>query len=170
MRVIAVNAGPRKGWNTDMLIQEAAKGAAENGAEIEFVDLFKLEKFTGCISCFGCKLGKNAGTCIHKDGLTETLEKIRSSDALIIGSPLYFGDLTASFRALYERLMFQYLTYNTENMCCNTKKIPVLLLSSGNATEEQFRDFGASAFETYKTTMSWLIGPTETLFHSTRFR
>ena len=121
MRVIAVNAGPRKGWNTDMLIQEAAKGAAENGAEIEFVDLFKLEKFTGCISCFGCKLGKNAGTCIHKDGLTETLEKIRSSDALIIGSPLYFGDLTASFRALYERLMFQYLT-SIRRICAAIQK------------------------------------------------
>jgi len=54
-RITAVNAGPRKGWNTDTLISEAAKGAESAGAKIGRFDLFRLEKYTGCISCFGCK-------------------------------------------------------------------------------------------------------------------
>ena len=60
-RIIAVNAGPRKGWNTDTLIMEAARGAESAGAEVQKFDLFRLEKYTGCISCFGCKKEKNMG-------------------------------------------------------------------------------------------------------------
>ena len=57
-RIIAVNAGPRKGWNTETLISEASKGAESAGAVVERFDLFRLEKYTGCISCFGCKKNK----------------------------------------------------------------------------------------------------------------
>jgi len=60
-KIIVVNAGPRKGWNTDTLISEAGKGAQEAGATVERFDLFRLEKYTGCISCFGCKREKNKG-------------------------------------------------------------------------------------------------------------
>ena len=52
-KIIAVNASPRKGWNTDTLVSEAARGAQEAGAVVEKFDLYRLEKFTGCISCFG---------------------------------------------------------------------------------------------------------------------
>ena len=58
-KIIAVNAGPRKGFNTDTLINEAIKGAESKGAEVVKFDLFRLERYTGCISCFGCKKEKN---------------------------------------------------------------------------------------------------------------
>ena len=51
--IIAINPSPRTGWNTGILVCEAARGAEAEGAEIEVIDLYKLEKFTGCISCFG---------------------------------------------------------------------------------------------------------------------
>jgi len=56
--LVAVNAGPRLNWNTDTLITEAVKGAESEGATVKKFDLFRLEKFTGCISCFGCKKEK----------------------------------------------------------------------------------------------------------------
>lgn len=118
-KIVVVNAGPRKGWNTDTLLSEAAKGAESAGADIISFDLFRLERYTGCISCFGCKKEKFKGHCICRDGLTPVLDAIRESDGLIIGSPNYLGNLTASFRALYERLIFQNLTYNMETPCCN---------------------------------------------------
>ncbi len=111
-KIVVVNAGPRKGWNTDLLLTEAAKGAEEAGAEIIRFDLFKLERYTGCISCFGCKRDQFKGHCVCRDGLTPVLDAIRESDGLIIGSPNYLSNVTASFRALYERLIFQNLTYN----------------------------------------------------------
>lgn len=156
-KIVVVNAGPRKGWNTDTLIAEAARGAADAGAKIECFDLFKLERYTGCISCFGCKKSKFKGRCICKDGLAPVLESIRSSDGLIIGSPNYLGELTASFRALYERLVFQYITYNAEEPCCNERPVPVLLVMTSNAPDTGY----AHLLEGYRQMLSRFVGPTE---------
>ena len=158
-KIIAVNAGPRKGWNTDILISEAVKGAEEAGAEVERFDLFRLEKFTGCISCFGCKREAWKGHCVCRDGLTPVLDAIRGADGLIIGSPNYLSQLTSSFRALYERLIFQNLTYNTETPCCNQNVIPVLLIMTSNAPDTFYTDM----MEGYRQTLSTFVGPTEVL-------
>ncbi len=158
-RIIAVNAGPRTGWNTETLISEASKGAQASGAEIERFDLYRLEKYTGCISCFGCKKEKFKGHCICRDGLTPVLDAIRSSDGLIIGSPNYLGNLTAGFRALYERLVFQNLTYNLETPCCNERPVPVLLIMTSNAVDTAYTDL----LHGYQQTLSRFVGPTEVL-------
>lgn len=156
-KIVAVNAGPRKGWNTDTLIAEAIKGAEASGAEVEKFDLFRLEKFTGCISCFGCKKERFKGHCIIKDGLTPVLDAIREADGLIIGSPNYLGELTSSFRSLYERLIFQNLTYTKENPCCNDRKIPVLLIMTSNAPEGLYKKL----LDNYRQTLNSFIGPTK---------
>ena len=124
--IVAVNAGPRKKWNTAQMLAAACEGAQEAGASVESFNLFDLEKFSGCISCFGCKLEKNLGRCVCKDGLTKVLEAIRTADGLIIGTPNYLGDGTAEYRALYERLIFQYITYKAEIKSYNDRPIPVL--------------------------------------------
>lgn len=158
-KIVVVNAGPRKGWNTDTLLTEAAKGAESAGAVVQRFDLFRLEKYTGCISCFGCKKEKFKGHCICKDGLTPVLDAIRESDGLIIGSPNYLANLTASFRALYERLVFQNLTYNLEKPSCNEHPIPVLLIMTSNAPDTMYPDL----LNGYKQAMSRFVGPTEVL-------
>ena len=158
-KIIAVNAGPRKGWNTDTLISEAIKGAESAGAEVVRFDLFRLEKYTGCISCFGCKKEKFKGHCICRDGLTPVLDAIREADGLIIGSPNYLSELTASFRAIYERLIFQNLTYNLETPCCNERFIPVLLIMTSNAPDTMYQDM----LRNYQQTLSRFVGPTEVL-------
>lgn len=122
-------------------------------------DLFRLEKYTGCISCFGCKKEKFKGHCICKDGLTPVLDAIREADGLIIGSPNYLGELTASFRALYERLIFQNLTYNLESPCCNDRRIPVLLIMTSNAPDTAY----TGLLQNYQQTLDRYIGPTDLL-------
>lgn len=158
-RIVAVNAGPRTGWNTETLVSEASQGAVSSGAEVERFNLFRLERYTGCISCFGCKKERFKGHCICKDALTPVLDAIRESDGLIIGSPNYLGNLTASFRALYERLIFQNLTYNIESPCCNEHPIPVLLIMTSNAPDYMY----GSLLSDYKQTLSRFVGPTEVL-------
>jgi NAD(P)H-dependent FMN reductase len=158
-KIVAVNAGPRKGWNTDTLITEAARGAESAGAQVEKFDLFRLERYTGCISCFGCKKEKFKGHCICRDGLTPVLDAIREADGLIIGSPNYLSDLTASFRALYERLIFQNLTYTVEKPCCNERPIPVMLIMTSNAPDTMYLD----KMKNYQQTLSAFVGPTEIL-------
>ena len=158
-KIVAVNASPRKGWNTDTLVTEAAKGAEAAGAEIIKFDLYRLGKFTGCISCFGCKKEKFKGHCICRDGLTPVLDAIREADGLILGSPNYLSEMNAAFRALYERLVFQNLTYNKENYCCNQNMIPVLLIMTSNAPDTYY----TGLMENYKQTRTRLVGPTEVL-------
>ena len=158
-KVIAVNAGPRKGWNTDTLITEASRGAESAGAIIERFDLFRLERYTGCISCFGCKKEKFKGHCICRDALTPVLDAIRESDGLIIGSPNYLSEMTASFRTLYERLIFQNLTYNLETPCCNQHPVPVLLIMTSNAPDTAYLPL----VKNYQQTLNRFVGPTEIL-------
>ena len=158
-KIVAVNAGPRKGWNTETLITQASKGAEEAGAQVQRFDLFRLEKYTGCISCFGCKKERFKGHCICRDGLTPVLDAIQEADGLIIGSPNYLGEMTASFRALYERLIFQNLTYNVETPCCNDRMIPVLLIMTSNAPDTYY----AQLLENYRQTLSRFVGPARVL-------
>lgn len=158
-KIVAVNGSPRKGWNTDMLIDEAVKGAESKGAEVQKFDLYKLERFTGCISCFGCKRDAHEGECVCKDALKPVLDAVREADGIIMGAPNYFGDLCAEFKLFYERLVFPYLTYNKERPCCNGRKVPVLLIMTSNAPDTLYSDL----VNNYAGTLTNFIGPTKTL-------
>ena len=137
------------------------------GAEVTVIDLYKLEKFTGCVSCFGCKLPDNLGKCICKDGLAPVLEAIRNADGLVIGSPNYLGDVTAGFRALYERLIFQALTYKTEVRSYNDKQVPVLMIMTSNASEEYYSQIGYDEMlKRYQSSFNTFVGPTQILISS----
>ncbi len=166
-KIIAINASPRTAWNTGTLIREAAKGAESEGAEVKVYDLYQSEKFTGCISCFGCKLPEHQGVCVYKDGLTPILDDIRSADGLIIGTPNYLGDVSAGFRALYERLIFQSLTYKTEPRSYNERRIPVLFIMTSNAAEEFYAQIGYDKMlANYQNMLCNMIGPTKVLICS----
>ena len=65
--------------------------------------------------------------------------------------------MTASFRALFERLTFQNLTYNKENYCCNQNVIPVLLIMTSNAPDTYYTQL----LENYKQTFDRFVGPTK---------
>ena len=163
-RIIAINASPRATWNTSSLVREAAKGAESEGAEVKIFDLYKLEKFTGCISCFGCKLPEHQGVCVYKDGLAPVLEEIRSADGLIIGTPNYLGDVSAAFSSLYERLIFQSLSYKTEPRSYNEHLIPVLLIMTSNCSEDFYSQIGYDKMlENYQNTLSGMVGPTKVM-------
>ena len=161
-KIVVINASPRINWNTSQLVREASQGAKSEGAEIKLYDLYRLEKFTGCISCFGCKLPDFQGKCICKDGLANVLEDIRNADGLIIGTPNYLGDVSAGFRALYERLIFQSLTYKKEVKNYNNHPIPVLLIMTSNCSEDYYSQIGYDKMlENYQNMLSRFVGPTQ---------
>jgi multimeric flavodoxin WrbA len=144
MKVMAVNGSPRKIWNTATLLKKALKGAASQGAETELVHLYDLD-FKGCISCFACKTrgGKSYGKCAVKDDLRPIFKKIESADAIILGSPIYFGIVSGEMRSFMERLLFPYFTYTDPPESLFPKKMPTGFIYTMNVTEEQMV-FGAS--------------------------
>ncbi len=143
MKVIAINGSPRRKWNTAELLKNALKGAASQGAETELIHLYDLN-FKGCTSCFACKLvgGKSYGRCAMKDDLTEVLRKIETADALILGSPIYFSDITGEMRSFLERLLFQYLVYDKEHSVLREKKLPTAFFYTMNVSDEYIKKIG----------------------------
>lgn len=133
MKTIIINASPRKNWNTAQLLKEAQKGAEEAGSETEYIDLYSLD-FTGCRSCLACKRkGAERCKCYWKDDLSPLIDRITQADSLIIGSPIYFGEPTAKFRALLERLIFVMLSYDNYSSYF-TGKVNVGLIYTMNAS------------------------------------
>ena len=116
-KMVILNASPRKDKNTATLLKEAQCGAEEMGAVVEYYDLIDLQ-FSGCRSCMACKYKGNKcdGVCVVRDDLRPVLESIRTADALIIGSPIYWSYPTGMIRSLMERLMFPVGTYMYERL------------------------------------------------------
>jgi multimeric flavodoxin WrbA len=123
-RAIAISGSPRKNWNTDKLIRAALDGAESAGAKTSIVHLYDLD-YKGCVSCFSCKRVESykAGACAMRDGLSPVLDEIMASDALIMGTPIYFSDVTGAMRSFWERLLFINMAYDMENRSAAGKKI-----------------------------------------------
>ena len=112
MKAMILNASPRKNWNTAQLLHAAQHGAAEAGAETEYLDLYDLN-FTGCRSCLLCKRRDGERCrCFWKDDLSPVIDRVHAADVLLIGSPIYLGDTTSQFHAFLERLHFCALSYD----------------------------------------------------------
>lgn len=105
MKVLGINASPRKGANTATLVETVLKGAAEKGAETKLVDLRKLD-MKPCIGCDKCK--ENLGHCVQKDDLTPLMEEMGTYDAIVLGTPIYWFHVTAQFKTLVDRLYCYY--------------------------------------------------------------
>lgn len=161
-KIVVVNASPRIGFNTYNLLMASSDGIKEEGGEVLFFNLYKLDKYFGCYSCFGCKRKPNEGKCVIKDGLKEVLDAIRDADGLIIGSPNYLGDTSAAFRALFERLEFQSLSYNLSKPRYEFNRIPVLFLMTSNAKLDYYDKLGYSdMINKYKNAFEDAVGNTK---------
>ncbi len=147
MRIMAINGSPRKKWNTAALLGKVLEGAAGKGAETELVQLYDLD-FKGCISCFECKRigGKNYGRCAVKDALAPVLERAATADALVLGTPVYFGAETGEARSFFERLCFPFLTYTPGYASLFTRKIRTALVYTMNIPETALKDWGYDVF------------------------
>ncbi|WP_319582429.1 flavodoxin family protein [uncultured Pseudodesulfovibrio sp.] len=143
MKLMAFNGSPRKKWNTATMVEHALEGAREAGAEVELVNLYDLD-FKGCSSCFACKRlnRKEIGVCAVKDELKPVLERVREADALLVGSPVYYGTESACTRAFLERVQFPYLNYADYDNSHFPRKIPTGLIYTMNVPESLLEPLG----------------------------
>ena len=147
-KIMIVDGGPRKTFNTASMLQKFAEGAMSVSEQIEVktVRLYGLD-YKGCMSCMACKIkGKASNICKFKDALTPILEEIAQADGLVLGSPIYFGDVTAQMRAFLERLAFPWLSYNDYSMTA-PKRMPVVLMETMNGTPERNNSQGYGSME-----------------------
>jgi len=101
MKVLGINCSPRKKGNTEILIREVFKSLEANGIRTEFFQLGG-KKVNGCIACLKCREAKD-GKCHQKNEvINQCISKIIKADAIIIGSPVYFADLSSQAKALID--------------------------------------------------------------------
>ncbi len=99
-RVVCLLGSPRPKGNTFDMLAALMEGARQAGAEVVLHRLNELE-YRGCQGCLACK--KKSETCVLKDGLTPVLEDVRGCDALVLGTPVYFGEVTAQLKGFIDR-------------------------------------------------------------------
>lgn len=147
-KIVIIDGGPRRNMNTAQMLRKIAEGALSVDADIE-VKTFRLYdlNYKGCMSCMACKVkGKAMNICKFKDPLSPIMEEIARADGLVLGSPIYFGDITGQMRTFLERLCFPWLSYNDYSLTA-PKQMPVVLIETMNGLPERNNSNGYGTME-----------------------
>jgi len=137
MKAIAINGSPRRNWNTAILLQKALEGAKSVEADTEIIQLYDLN-FKGCTSCFACKRKNNnrIGHCVMNDDLTSVLEQVTKCDVLLLGTPIYFANITGAMQSFLERLLFPNVSYTYNHTSVFKRKISSGFIYTMNVPED----------------------------------
>ncbi len=100
MKILAINGSPRADGNTAALINTVLGVCKDAGIETEVYQAGGREVH-GCRACASC--WKNKGQCVTNDWINELYPKMKEADAILLGSPTYFFDLTPEIKAIIDR-------------------------------------------------------------------
>ena len=114
MKTIVINAGPKRRDCNARLAKSSLEGAESVGAEVEYVDLYKLN-LSGCRVCLICKNDEDVCKCFWRDELSPLIERIFEADCVLIAAPIFFSQPTSHYMALLERLVYCMVSYKTGN-------------------------------------------------------
>jgi multimeric flavodoxin WrbA len=99
MKVLGISASPRRSQNTEKLVEIVLKGSASLGAETELYTI-SGKQINPCIGCHECRDTKK---CVIQDDMQELYIKIMEADGIVIGTPVYFYDMTAQCKMVVDR-------------------------------------------------------------------
>lgn len=102
MKVLIVNGSPHRDGNVSIAIKELKKVFAEEGIEVENVEI-SIKRIPGCLGCYTCqKIGK----CVVEDIVNDAAAKFKEADGLIVASPVYYASPNGSLISFLDRLFF----------------------------------------------------------------
>ena len=99
MKILAISGSPRKDGNTVILLNEALKGAKQEGATTELYSA-SGKTIAPCDACISCR---KTGRCRIDDDMQELYPKLREADGIIIGTPIYLYTMAAQTKAIIDR-------------------------------------------------------------------
>ncbi|MFX1259356.1 MAG: flavodoxin family protein [Promethearchaeota archaeon] len=135
MQIIGIVGSPRVEGNTQKLIEIMLESGAENGAETKIFNLNEMD-IKGCQSCYHCKTTDEG--CAVKDDMIQLFEEIKQSDAVIIGSPIYFGQISGQLKIFIDR-HFSQIGRDFKSKL-GTRDL-VLVFTHGNPNSELFKPY-----------------------------
>ena len=102
MKVIAFNGSARKDGNTSILIRREFDPLEAEGIETKLVNLGP-QSVNGCLACMKCSQNKD-GRCVQdKDGLNDWLQEMKAADGIILGTPVYFAQISGQMKCFMDR-------------------------------------------------------------------
>ncbi len=101
MKVLGLVGSPRRGGNTDLLVDSVLEGAAEGGFATEKVYLYGVD-VEPCVDCRACK--KGGYVCVLKDGMAALYPKLEGADVVVFGTPLYWYGPSGKMKLVVDRL------------------------------------------------------------------
>lgn len=105
MKVLLINGSPRQNGNTAIALTEVAKQLTKEGIESEIVWIGN-KPIRGCIACGQCK-ARSLGQCVFDDDICNKIsEKFKESNALIVGSPVYYGQPNGALLSIIQRAFY----------------------------------------------------------------
>jgi NAD(P)H-dependent FMN reductase len=126
MNILILSGSPRKGGNTELLVEAFVKGASQkHHVEVVSVRDYKVNPCVGCNVCFKSK----DNTCVQKDDMTIIYEKMAHADMLVIASPVYFYGLSAQLKTVIDRC------HNPIRDTFPIKKMVLLLVGAASLPE-----------------------------------
>lgn len=135
MKVLGFTGSPRDSSNTEVLVEEALKGARDAGAETKIFNLGRMS-IKPCKACMYCK--ENNGECSTEDDMQLIYKEIQEADAFILGSPVYMWQMAAQAKLFTDRLYANFGTGFEEKY---GKKDMALIFSQGNPDENLFKEY-----------------------------
>ncbi len=131
MRVVAFNGSSRKDGNTAILLRRVLAELEAEGIETELVQLHN-KRFRGCTACLKCAETQDYRCSgLEDDGLNECVQKMLAADGILIGSPTYYANCTATTQALMERA--GYATRKSGNPLARKVGAAVVVARRGGA-------------------------------------
>jgi multimeric flavodoxin WrbA len=100
MRILGIVGSPRKNGNTEILMNEVLKTASEAGCE---TDIFLMSE-KQVAPCHACRTCFETGACVIQDDMQELYAMLERADAIVFGSPVYFGSISAQCKAVMDRM------------------------------------------------------------------
>lgn len=140
MKITVINGSPRVNGNTEIMVDEFAKGAEEGGHQVEIINLAG-KKIAGCLGCQYCF--SNDGVCVQNDDMQTILSVIDQADLVVFASPVYWFDITGQLKCVIDRM------YARAKKGFHFNKT-ILLLDSASAGVYD------AAVAQYKATLSYL--------------
>jgi multimeric flavodoxin WrbA len=138
MNIIGFNASPRKDGNTAWAVGKILEGAKERGADIRFWNFGDLD-IAPCAGCLGCV---QSGKCAIDDGMQGVYEALEEAEALVLGAPVYMGQMSAQAKIFTDRLFAQITPrFSPRFKEENAGKRLILVFTQGNPDEGMFRQY-----------------------------
>jgi len=113
MKIIGILGSARENGNTDRLMKTMMTASISKGAEPKIYNLAKMN--IKC--CIGCEFCKTNASCVQKDDMIQLYEEMKTADAIVVGTPIYMGDMTGQLKTFIDRC---YALKNADR----TSKIP----------------------------------------------